>query len=465
MTEPYKFQKRGVRRMEHFGHRALLADEMGLGKTIQTLWLIKRNKKILTPAVVVCPATLKWVWEDEAKKHIRWPALVLSGQTPYDVFSGPYHPNIIIINYDIVQYWEKYIIKKIKPKLLVVEECHYISNRGTRKAPIKRTKSVVRIGRKAPHVIGISGTPFMKVPKQLFNIANLIDAETFPSYPAFAFRYCNRRKTPWGWDDTGRSHLPELHKKLKKTMLVRRTKAQVFDEFPDKVFQVVPLDIEKRSHYEKQKRKLDAWLQAQVEKAKKKGASKKRALKMAKAKGLIRVTKLLGLTSKLKMKSVCTWVDDFLVGTDEKVVLVCQNVAIVEQLLKRYRRQALAIYGAVHMKDRPAIVRAFQKKDKYRIMIINKAGREGITLTAARHVAVIQAYSIPGALQQFIDRVHRIGQTRTVFVTFLVAKGTPEERMYKSIQRTAGDAAQVLDGKKTSAFDLYDEYLKELTLH
>ena len=115
MTEPYKYQKKGVLAIERFNGRALLADEMGLGKTIQALWLLKRNKHML-PALIVTPSTLKWLWEDEAKKHIRYPSQVFCGQTPYSEDHNVYHPNILILNYDILPYWKDYIEKTIKPK-------------------------------------------------------------------------------------------------------------------------------------------------------------------------------------------------------------------------------------------------------------------------------------------------------------------------------------------------------------
>ena len=80
-TKLKPFQKKGVRKITHFGGRALLADEMGLGKTLQTLKWLEENPEI-RPAVVVCPASLKWVWQHEARLHLKMRSEILEGTKP-----------------------------------------------------------------------------------------------------------------------------------------------------------------------------------------------------------------------------------------------------------------------------------------------------------------------------------------------------------------------------------------------
>ncbi len=450
MTEPYVFQKRGVRQIERFNGRVLLADEMGCGKTMQTLWYLKRNPQAL-PAVIVCPSTLKWVWEDEAKSHIRYPSEVFSGRTPFEKDSALFHPNILIFNYEIIEAWSEYILKVIRPKTLVIEECHYISN------PCKRTTAVKALGRKVPHVIGISGTPLLSRPKQLFNIIHLIQPKLFPSYVAYAFRYCDRKRNPWGWDDNGASNLNELHKRLTENLMIRKTKKQVLKHLPDKVYQVIPLDIKKRTSYEKEKKQFITWLNAQCQI---KDGNTKQAKKIKKSKGLLLMNRLLTLSSTLKMDSVMEWVDDFLERTDKKIVLFCHHVNVVETVLNRYKGISLGIYGGVPIKKRQSYVRAFQTQDKYRVLVANKAGAEGLTLTAAHHLAMIEMDWTPGSLDQKADRIHRIGQTETCFIYYLVARDTPEETMCKKIQVKQSNFTKIIDGENPDVkFDIYNEFL------
>jgi len=48
--------------------RVLIADEMGLGKTIQVIGYINVVQEF--PALVVCPASVKYNWEQELKNWL-----------------------------------------------------------------------------------------------------------------------------------------------------------------------------------------------------------------------------------------------------------------------------------------------------------------------------------------------------------------------------------------------------------
>jgi SNF2 family DNA or RNA helicase len=53
----------------------------------------------------------------------------------------------------------------------------------------------------------------------------------------------------------------------------------------------------------------------------------------------------------------------------------------------------------------------------------------GLNLVAANHVFFLDAWWNPAAEEQALQRVHRIGQTRPVFIRRFVAAGTVEERI------------------------------------
>ena len=56
-----------------------------------------------------------------------------------------------------------------------------------------------------------------------------------------------------------------------------------------------------------------------------------------------------------------------------------------------------------------------------------RAGGTGLTLTAANHVVHLDRWWNPAVEAQATDRAHRIGQSRPVTVSRLVAEGTVEE--------------------------------------
>ena len=60
---------------------------------------------------------------------------------------------------------------------------------------------------------------------------------------------------------------------------------------------------------------------------------------------------------------------------------------------------------------------------------------KGLTFTAANLVIFAELDWTPGALEQCEDRAHRIGQTNTVHVHYLVAKGTLDEWVWSALAK------------------------------
>ena len=60
----------------------------------------------------------------------------------------------------------------------------------------------------------MTGTPMLGRPSELWSLLNLLDPEGWPNFYAFAHRYCDARKAPWGWDFSGASNISELRHRL-----------------------------------------------------------------------------------------------------------------------------------------------------------------------------------------------------------------------------------------------------------
>lgn len=58
------------------------------------------------------------------------------------------------------------------------------------------------------------------------------------------------------------------------------------------------------------------------------------------------------------------------------------------------------------------------------LLISLKAGGVGLNLTMANHVFMMDTWWNEAIEQQAIDRVHRLGQNKPVFVTRYIIKGT-----------------------------------------
>lgn len=69
---------------------------------------------------------------------------------------------------------------------------------------------------------------------------------------------------------------------------------------------------------------------------------------------------------------------------------------------------------------------------------------QGLTFTAASHVVFAELYWNPGHIKQAEDRAHRIGQTTSVNVHYLIAKGTFDTVMWSMLNRKVWGTSQNL---------------------
>jgi SNF2 family DNA or RNA helicase len=76
------------------------------------------------------------------------------------------------------------------------------------------------------------------------------------------------------------------------------------------------------------------------------------------------------------------------------------------------------------------LVEQFQNEDREKVFLISlKAGGVGLNLTAAEYVFLLDPWWNPAVEAQAVDRVHRIGQTNTVFSYKFITKNTVEEKI------------------------------------
>ena len=106
-------------------------------------------------------------------------------------------------------------------------------------------------------------------------------------------------------------------------------------------------------------------------------------------------------------------------------------VNCVKNLCKSENYSYDVITGETDTGKRGGIVDKFQQgKIQVLICSINAAG-VGLTLTKSNHVILAENSWVPGLNQQAIDRVHRIGQTKTVFIDRLFVKNSIDDFIEK----------------------------------
>lgn len=441
MIQLTQYQQECIEAVEGFGGRALIADEMGLGKTAEALaWTQQHPDR--TPVVVICPASVKWVWEEQAKLHFGLRSEVLNGtKPPKSGFSRK--PKLIIINYDILQHWLP-ILKQMKPQIAIVDEVHYI--KSTRTIRARATRSLCR---KIPYILALSGTPLTNRPAELWSTLNLLDPKTYRKFKPFGDEFCAPRWTPWGVMYDGAAHISRLHRRLSRTLMIRRLKKDVLDQLPNKSRVVVPLDIDNPSEYQEASRHFLQWLHKQ---------SAAKAAKASHAVHMVKLGYLKRLAAQLKLKTAISWISDFLENSEDKLVVFAIHKDIIHQLQQRFPA-SVVIDGSVTGRARQMTVRKFQQDKKTRLLIGNiKAAGVGITLTASKTVVFLEMEWSPGDHIQAEDRIHRIGQKFPATIYYLVGRNTIEEHLCRILQKKQKVLSAVLDGEMArNQLNVFDE--------
>lgn len=447
MTPLRPFQCEGVREIYQFRGRCLLADEQGCGKTIQCLEWIRRLPK-RRPVIIVCPASVKYVWQSEAALHFNMRTEVLEGRANgRKTLPG----DIVILNYDILPSWLK-VLRRSKPQIVIFDEAHYCQSLTS-----KRTRAVHKLVKGVPSVIGTSGTPMTNRPIELWPVLKAINPTIFPSRPEFAWRYCKPRFTPWGWRYDGAANTKELNGILVRRVMIRRLKKDVLKELPPLEQRVVPFRLKDYTEYNEAQKDFLSWLRK---------ISPSKAVRAKKSAALTKVGYLIRLAARLKLEWTAQWIKDFLdANPGQKLVGLTMHRFVIEYLRERFRGRVLFIDGRVKGRKRHEVVRAFQSNRRCTLLLGNwRAAGVGITLTAASNVAALDLPWTPGDLMQGRDRIHRIGQKHQCTMWFLMALQTIEEKQVRLLRKKMKVIDAVLNGREhtTPDFDILGELLREM---
>lgn len=446
---PLKFQKEDILRMEVMGLRALLCWDMGLGKTVATMGLLLRNPQAM-PAVVICPAGVKYHWEAVAAKFgVR--ASVAEGQRPPD-FSYGYdqqHEKLIIVNYDILPYWID-ALKTFDLQTIIIDECQNLANPSS-----NRTMAAAALAKTTKFAIGLSGTPLMNRPAELWPTLNILRPDLWGSFWDYAEKYCKPRFFKGEWHYRGAENLPELHDELKAVM-IRRRKTVVMKTIPPKTRHVIPMPLDDEQEYKEANDNFLLWL-SKVARGKVRSA--------ARAEKMVRVGYLLRLAAKLKMRSVVNWSNEFLKTTDQKLVLFAVHKDAISTLKDGCLAKSVIVDGSVTGRDRVAVINQFRQDPQTRLLIGNiKAagiGTDGLQDVCST-CGFAEMWWVPAAHMQAEDRLYRIGQHHPTRAYYFVAAKTIEEHLCRVIQAKQSVLDETLDGADSNELNVFDELMRSL---
>ena len=436
----YGYQRAGVEFMaEH--PSCLLADDMGLGKTVQALTAVYEYAERLgdpdtreRPRLVICPNSVKGSWANEVERWTNLPAYVIDAKTAekrrYQIKKYSEDPGAsLIIN------WEKLRAKRVKGKVEMAEpllkEIDWLAVIADEAHRAKNRKSQQTLGLwqlQAPLKLALTGTPILNSPDEIWALLAWLRPEQYGRgggripYWTFYDQYVEYYEGPFGRVITGARNPDALRFEL-SDKLVRRTKSQALD-LPEKVrhFIDVPLHPKQRKLYEEAEKEM--WIEIVQEQGPE--ALEKSLLEIPN--GAARCTRLRQIASSPSLlggEDVSAKLDvavELIEDSGRQVVVFCEFkktcTLLSERLAKRKISSAL-ITGDIPPEVRSDSVLEFQEGDIDVMICTLDAGGVGITLTAADTVIFLERDWTPAINEQAEDRLHRIGQNRSVTVVIL----------------------------------------------
>jgi len=449
VSEPdlYPFQNAGVRFLGA-GKHVLLADEMGTGKTVQALVATKLREGF--PLLVVCTNSMKHKWAEEIEKWTDATPVVVGGSAAKRKKAiasvGEIEGNFaVIINYESLRLHTKMDsfgntvlsekesslkeLNDINWSTVIADEVH-----RAKEPKAKQTRALWGVSKEASYRYGLTGTPIMNNPDDLWSIMRFICPDEWSSRSRFRQRYCVVR-AGWhgGLENLGlrTDKVDELDTFLQPRM-IRRTKKEVLPQLPDKTFDVrrIPLTSKQESAYGSMVKhmiaEVDGGYMSSSDPLSVLGKLRYLASAFAEVDGG-QVVALKAPSNKLIA------IKDILEEGGTPIVVYAESRKLIEfldsQLSDDFRTALLT--GKQSPQARNFNIEEFQMGNLDILLATTGAGAEGITLTAASRLVMAQESWSNTANKQAHDRIHRIGQDSNVEIITLLSDCTIDESVHE----------------------------------
>jgi len=416
----------------------ILADDMGLGKTLQAIVAVSQLKKGQT--LIVCPTSLLYNWKEELSKFnpgIRAGIIdglplqrkkIIEELSSFDILITSY----TLLQKDIEQY------KAYPFSYLILDEAQHIKNRGTRNA-----KSVKMI--QAEHRLILSGTPIENSLDELWSLFDFLMPSFLSSYERFVEKYVR----PQGVELA--KNLSYLRKKI-APFILRRMKNDVLDDLPpvaEIVYHCQLSDVQQTLY--------KSYVQS----------ARDELVKLVARDGFDRV-QIHVLATLTRLKQICCHPAIFakekaeegdsakyemmrdlvsnLIENRHKTVIFSQYTRMLQIMRTDFEQQGVRfLYLDGSSKNRLEIVKQFNEDAEIPIFLVSlKAGGTGLNLVGADTVIHYDMWWNPAVESQATDRVHRLGQKRSVSSYKLITLGTIEEKIAEMQKRKKGLVKKVV---------------------
>jgi len=444
-----------------------LADDMGLGKTVQAIAYLLKIRKLTkrlpgkTPSMdgqlslfaepeagssqpaslVVMPTSLVYNWESELARFA--PCLKVYRHTgPQRIAAWQNHSpaelcDVILTTYGTVRN-DMDFLKETEFFSLILDESQLIKNHLS-----KTYKAVIEL--KAKHRLVLTGTPIENSLTDLWSQMNFINRGMLGSYAFFRQNFLLPVENKQEEKVTAKLQL------MVKPFILRRTKEEVASDLPPKMEQVIycPMVPDQESEYEREKSIIRNAILVSIENKGIRQSTLAIITGLTKLRQLANHPRLLHPESKMesgKFFEIIRLLGN-VVAENHKVLVFSSFVThleLVREELEKEKWKYSLLTGA--SRNRKEIIQQFQEDPDNHIFLISlKAGGLGLNLTSAGYVFLLDPWWNPASENQAIDRAHRIGQEKHVFVYRFITENTVEEKIERLKERKSNLAELVIN--------------------
>jgi non-specific serine/threonine protein kinase len=423
----------------------ILADDMGLGKTVQTLSFLQhlkeKNGKLL--ALVVCPTTLLYNWQNELKKFT--PSLTFQihhggTRSKSQLFKDPME--VIITTYGTLRSDIK-MFAEVKFDYVILDESQAIKNPSS-----KVTKAACLL--QATNKLCLSGTPLQNNTFDIYAQMNFLNPGMLGTVEYFKHNFS------MPIDKFDEKEQKEHLRKFVFPFILRRTKEQVAKDLPEKQEMVLYCEMgaAQRKIYEAYRNDYRDKLIGMVEE---KGIQKSQ---LSILQGLMKLRQICDSPAIIKDEAypnesvkLTELIREITENIGDHKALVFSQFLGMLSLIKEQLTKLGIDYeyfdGGSTIQEREKAIERFQNDAKCRVFLISlKAGGVGLNLTAADYVYIVDPWWNPAVEQQAIDRTHRIGQTKNIFAYRMICTDTIEDKILKLQDRKRSLAKELISDEE-----------------
>jgi superfamily II DNA or RNA helicase len=424
------------------GLGGILADDMGLGKTLQTLALICHARQAdpgAPPFLIVAPTSVVANWAAESARFTPSLAVVAVTETAarrrQDLAGVIAGADVVITSYTLLRIdFDGYA--QAGWSGLILDEAQFAKNHQSKIYQCARRLP-------APVKVAITGTPMENNLMELWSLLSITAPGLFPSPARFRDRYA-RPIEATGSPDL----LAQLRRRI-RPLVKRRTKEQVAADLPAKQEQVVEVELHPRhrkiyqTHLQRERQKILGLLD---------DVNANRFTILRSLTLLRQLSLHAGLVDaahdglpSAKIDALLDQLGD-VTGGGHRALLFSQFTGFLGKVRERLDAAGISYcYLDGKTRDRAAVLRRFADGAAPVFLISLKAGGTGLNLTEADYCFLLDPWWNPATEAQAVDRIHRIGQTRSVMVYRLIARDTIEEKVMALKARKAELFTSVLD--------------------